>query len=543
MNYRKEDVAEQFVKTTLQHPVTTTDDLQALKRAFARDGRQNGLLPDSRLLAAYRDLVQAGQIAEKPTFERLLMRRPARTVSGVAPVAVSTMPGGCPYRCVYCPTEAGMPKSYLSNEPGMLRATRNTFDARGQVESRLRTLSEIGHTTDKVDLIILGGTFTTYPPDYQTAFVRDCFDACNGVDSTSLTEAHTRNESARHRIVGLSIETRPDEIDEDAICELRRLGVTRIELGVQTLYDDVLQLVRRGHSVADTAVATQLLKDAGFKICYHMMPNLPGSDPERDVEMFRTLFSDPRFFPDMLKIYPCVVVRDAALHDWWRDGRYTPYDDETLAELLMRIKQQVPPFVRINRVVRDFPAGSIVAGTRRSDMRREAQRWMRERGLACRCIRCREIRDRAFRAGKPQLVVREYQASGGMEYFLSFEDEAGALYGLLRLRIPSQLISGQRHFNPELEGAAIIREVHTYGMSLGVGETPAWETQHRGLGRRLVRQAERLARDMGIEKVAVIAGVGVRGYFRKLGYRLGGTYMTKWISQHTLAGTMKHENS
>lgn len=525
MDPRKDNMVKSLVKVALQQGVTSRGELNTLKRAFAADRGRDRLCRDSKLLAAYRDLVEAGEITEAPPFERLLVRRKVRTASGVVPVAVSTRPGGCPYRCVYCPTEAGMPKSYLSNEPGMLRAMRHDFDARRQVENRLQTLAEMGHATDKVELIILGGTFTTYPPDYQTAFVKGCFDACSEVESPSLAVAHTRNESAERRIVGLSVETRPDEIDERAIRSLRRLGVTRVELGVQSTYDDVLRRVRRGHSIADTAVATRLLKDAGFKIVYHMMPNLPGSDRERDVEMFRTLFSDPCFFPDMLKIYPCMVVEEAELYDWWCTGQYKTYDDDTLIDLLIRIKLEIPPFVRINRVIRDIPADSVVAGTQRSDMRQAVQHRMQERGLTCRCIRCREVGNKPFRQGEPHLRVREYEASNGQEFFLSFEDEAGALYGLLRLRLPSQIIDGARHFLPELQGAAIIRELHTYGVALGVGEAPERETQHRGLGRRLVRAAEKLVHDRGIEKMAVIAGVGARGYFRKLGYQLDGTYM------------------
>ncbi len=527
MDQPRDDIAEQLVEAALQRNITTAGKLNALKRAVAEARQQDELPRNSRLLAAYHDLVEAGEITEKPSLERLLTRRRVRTASGVAPVAVLTQPGGCPCHCVYCPTEAGMPKSYLSNEPAVLRAMRDDFNARDQVEDRLQTLAEMGHATDKVELIILGGTFTTYPSDYQTAFVKGCFDACNAVISDDLAAAHTRNASAEHRIVGLSIETRPDEIDESVIHHLRRLGTTRIELGVQSVYDDVLRHVRRGHSVAETVAATRLLKDAGFKICYHMMPNLPGSDPERDVEMFHTLFSDPRFFPDMLKIYPCVVVEEAELYEWWRSGRYATYDDETLVDLLVRIKLKVPPYVRINRVVRDIPADSIVAGTHLSNMRQVVQDAMEQRGLACQCIRCREVRGQAFEEGKPAFKVREYAASGGKEYFLSFEDDTGALYGLLRLRTPSQSINGWRHFIPELQDAAIIRELHTYGVSLGVGEAPARETQHRGLGRQLVREAERLAREQGIEKMAVIAGVGVRDYFHKLGYDLEATYMTR----------------
>ena len=527
MEHIENSAANQLTRIALHQGTSTKEDLHSLKLVFAQDGR---LLPNSELLAAYHQLVEGNQVAAVPAFEALIRRRQVRTASGIVPVAVSTAPGGCPFHCIYCPTEANMPKSYLANEPGMMRATRNDFDPRAQIENRLNTLSEIGHATDKVELIVIGGTFTTYPEKYQTDFIKGCFDACNGMIAESLSGAHRRNESAKRRIIGLSIETRPDEVDEVTIRELRRLGITRVEMGVQSTHDNVLQATRRAHTVADTVKATRLLKDAGFKICYHMMPNLPGSDPDSDVEMFHTLFSDSRFQPDMLKIYPTMVVETAELYDWWKDGRYETYDDETLIELLIRIKQIVPSYVRVNRVVREFPAESVVAGTHRSDMRQEIHRRMKARGLACECTRCREIRDRTFHEEEPELIMREYDASDGKEFFISFENEAGALYGLLRLRIPSQVINRRRHFVAELQKAALIRELHTYGVALGVGVTPQHETQHRGLGRRLVREAERIAADMGVVRMAAIAGVGVRPYFRKLGYRLTGTYMTRVIN-------------
>ena len=335
------------------------------------------------------------------------------------------------------------------------------------------------------------------------------------------------NETARSRLIGITIETRPDYVDEAEVRRLRELGVTRVELGVQTLEEPVLALIVRDHGTAEVRAATQRLKDAGFKVAYHLMPNLPGATPESDLATLRQLFEDPGYQPDTMKLYPCVVIETAELFHWWREGRYQPYDDETLVELLIRMKQLVPPHVRIERVIRDIPSTSIQAGCGVTNLREEAARRMLARGLRCRCIRCRQVRDRA--AGRFTLVRRSYEASAGVELFLSFEDPAtDQLASLLRLRVPSGARREVDHGIPVLKGAALIRELHTYGPHLPLQARQEDAAQHRGFGARLTREAERIAREeFGVSRMAVIAGVGARNYYRQLGYELQETYMVK----------------
>jgi elongator complex protein 3 len=330
-------------------------------------------------------------------------------------------------------------------------------------------------------------------------------------------------------VIGITIETRPDYVDEAEIRRLRELGVTRVELGVQSLEESVLALIVRDHGTAEVRQATRLLKDAGFKVAYHLMPNLPGATPESDLDSARRLFAEADYQPDTIKLYPCVVVESAELSGWWRDGRYRPYDDETLIELLIAIKQLVPPYVRIERVIRDIPSTSIQAGCLVTNLREEVHRRLRTRGLRCRCIRCRQVREDVD--GAFQLIRRAYKASGGTEVFLSFEDPTtDRLASLLRLRIPGEG-AGPALGLPPLEGAALIREVHTYGHHLPLRERRGDALQHRGFGAALIREAERIAlEEFGRRRMAVIAGVGVREYYRQLGYELDGTYMVKRLS-------------
>ncbi len=439
---------------------------------------------------------------------------PVRSASGIAAVTVLTEPFPCPGRCVYCPTDIRAPKSYLVSEPPVQRALQNGYDPLGQVQERLTALSGTGHPTDKIELIIKGGTWSSYPQDYQAWFIRRCFDAANGVDSETLIQAQMLNETAGSRIIGLTIETRPDWVTPEEIARLRAYGVTRVELGVQILEESVLELTQRDHGVAEVRTATRLLRDAGMKIVYHWMPNLPGATPESDAQAFERLFSDSNFRPDQLKIYPCIVLENAALHRWWQEGRYQAYDDETLTRLLIRMKKQVPSYVRIERIVRDIPAPSVKAGTRRNNLRQDLQQRMKKEGTPCVCIRCREVRFSPD--GDFQLMRQEYDAAGGQEIFLSFEETGtNRLAALLRLRKNSY-------------GTAIVRELHTYGAQMPVGESSETAVQHRGLGRRLMAEAERIVfEEWRLNRLAVISGVGVRGYYRKLGYELDGTYMVK----------------
>jgi elongator complex protein 3 len=450
----------------------------------------------------------------------------ARTISGVTPLAVMTRPMGCPGQCLYCPTYPDAPQSYTPESPAVLRARKCDYDARQQVELRLRIFEEMGHPTDKIELIIMGGTFLAQPLDYQYQVIKDCYDGLNGSIAVTLEEAKKANETARHRCTGLCIETRPDRCGEAEVARLLEFGATRVELGVQTLSDDIYRLVRRGHGVAEVVAATARLRERGFKVYYHWMPGLPGATPELDLEMSRMLFTDERFRPDGLKLYPTMVVEGTELEKWYREGRYRPYDDETMVGLTMAIKALVPKYVRISRVLRDIPSRFIVAGLKDS-LRDTVRERMAREGLECRCIRCREYGHRAradVKIGEPHLVRQDYEAAGGPEVFLSYEDVGETLFGLLRLRVPSRPLPGQSRAG----NIGLVRELHVFGPEVPLNEQRAAAPQHHGLGRSLVREAERLARDeFGAGQMFVLSGTGAREYYRALGYTLSGDYMVR----------------
>lgn len=504
--------------------------LHLMKRKVAKE--QNVSCPSKVILRQkYLELLEAGEIDPNEKLEKLLLKSAIRTSSGVAPIAIVTKPFGCPARCVYCPTEVQMPKSYNSNEPAIMRAIHNAFNAGKQVYSRLAMLKSGGHSTDKVEIIVLGGTFSAIPHRYVTDYFRSFFHALNGgTHFGSLKELQKENETATHRCVGITIETRPDWIDEAEIIRLRELGVTRVEIGVQHLDDNVQRLTRRNHYIDDVKRATYLLKEAGFKVCYHMMPNLPGSSPERDVSMFKELFEDPDLRPDQLKVYPCVVTYDAALKDWYEAGEYEPYDTTTLLSVLTKLKDYIPTYCRIIRLGRDIPAPNIIAGCKNSNLRQLVHEELKKQDKACKCIRCREVRMKPTHIGDIELVSKRYEASEGIEYFLSFESrDRTKLYAHLRLRIPSATLNKSKPLLPELESASIIREVHTYGQAVPVDDHKTEAAQHVGFGKKLILEAERLSQEHGVDKIAVISGIGVREYYRKRGYRLEGTYMVKKV--------------
>jgi elongator complex protein 3 len=454
-------------------------------------------------------------------------RKLARTISGVTPLAVMTRPMGCPGQCVYCPTYPGAPQSYTPESPAVLRAIRCDYDIRRQVELRLRTFEEMGHPTDKVELIIMGGTFLAQPVDYQYKVINECYDGLNGMVAATLEEAKRANETARHRCTGLCIETRPDRCGEAEVVRMVEFGGTRVELGVQTLSDDIYRLVRRGHGVAEVVSATARLREHGFKVYYHWMPGLPGATPELDLEMSRQLFSDERFRPDGLKLYPTMVVEGTELEKWYREGRYTPYDDDTMVGLTMAIKAMVPKYVRISRVLRDIPSRFIVAGLKDS-LRDVVRERMALEGIECRCIRCREYGHRARTGreiGRPRLERQDYEAAGGREVFLSYEDAGETLFGLLRLRVQSRPLPGQ-----EAGGnIGLVRELHVFGPEVPLREQRREAPQHRGLGRSLLREAERIARDeFGAARMFILSGTGAREYYRAgSGYVSLGDYMVK----------------
>ena len=457
------------------------------------------------------------------------MKKLSRTISGVTPVAVMTQPAGCPGQCVYCPTYGATPQSYTPESPAVLRAIGCDYDARRQVEVRLNTLTGMGHPSDKVELIIMGGTFLATPPEYQYGFIKGCYDGLNGFVSTSLAEAQQANQQAVRRCVGLCVETRPDVCGEEEVRRMLEFGTTRVELGVQALDDAIYREVRRGHNVEAVTRATALLKRYGFKVYYHWMPGLPASNPQHDLEMAALLFSDPRFRPDGLKIYPTMVVEGTILEQWYQAGRYQPYAEQEMVNLMADIKSLVPVYVRISRVLRDIPAKYIVGGLRDS-VRERVKEVMTQRGDECRCIRCREYGHRLkakYTPGEPRLARLDYAASGGREIFLSFEDEHETLFGLLRLRIednPPVVLGGM----PPL---ALVRELHIFGSEMPLGTQGDASAQHRGLGRALLAAAEEIAaREYGSRRIAVLSAVGVRPYYVESGYALENGYMVKELT-------------
>lgn len=499
----------------------TPSSLEKLKRSWAKD---IGHLPKhSELLSAYHQLVKQKKLSPTPLLENIFRTRRGRSLSGVSPMAVMTKPYPCPGRCIYCPQEEGMPKSYLSDEPAAQRAKMNNFDASKQIKSRLLQLQRTGHPTTKIELIVIGGSFSAYPQDYKVSFFKDMFDTLNGKKSDSLSQAQKENETADHRVVAISIETRPDLITPKEVILMRSLGVTKIQLGVQAFDEKILKQANRGHGLSEVAEATRLLRDAGFKICYHLMPNLPGSTPQHDIDMAKIMYEDDRFKPDYLKIYPTQVIPSTGLHRLWKKGQYQTYSEKNLKLVLKEIKKITPPWTRIDRLVRDISKQWISSGTEKSNLRQVVQQELKDEGDVCQCIRCREVKNLLEKA-VPVLKQRSYSTLGGKEIFLTWETDK-YLYSILRLRLPDV----DNSLFPELKDSAIIREVHTYGESLVLSQRQKGKAQHQGMGRQLMAKAEEIARKQGYSRLAVISAIGTRPYYTKLGFRLEGEYMVKLL--------------
>ncbi len=480
-------------------------------------------LSKEQVIQAYRRLCDQGRLSFDASVVTTLQVKPTRSQAGVTVVTVLTKPYPCPGKCIFCPTDVRMPKSYLHDEPGAMRAERHAFDPYEQTQSRIQALENIGHPADKIELLILGGTWSSYRRDYQEWFVKRCLDAMNGVEAATLAEAQALNARGRRRNVGLVVETRPDHITLDELRWFRYLGVTKVQIGVQSLDDHILTLNQRGEQVADTRRAISLLRLAGFKIHAHWMPNLLGATPESDVADFAKLWADPALQPDELKIYPCMLVENAELYDYWQRGEYRPYTEEEVTEVLVACKRQVPPYVRINRVVRDIPTTNVVAGMKKANLRQLAQQEMRRRGLRCHCIRCREIRRETVSAEEVTLHTLPYETDATQEIFLSFERQDGRIAGFLRLSLPRP---EQPHLLPELTDHAMIREVHVYGPAVPLGEESEGEAQHIGLGSQLVQKAKELARAAGYSQIAVISAIGTREYYARHDFTVDGLYMT-----------------
>jgi elongator complex protein 3 len=483
-------------------------------------------VPQAAIIAAYKELVAQGVIPfEQTLFERLRLK-PTRTISGVAPVAVLTGPYPCPADCIFCPLVKGYPRSYLPDEPAVQRAKRARFDPYVETKARIQALENMGHNVDKVELLVIGATWSAYPHKYQEWFIRRCLEAMNGRESATLVEAQHINETAAYRNVGLVIETRPDWITLDEVRRLRWLGVTKVQLGAQSLDDDILALNNRGHGVEATRRAVRMLRLAGFKLHLHWMPNLLGATPESDRADFRRLWSEPAIRPDELKIYPCSLIAGTELYTRWQRGEFRPYTDEELVEVLADCKTTVPPYCRINRVIRDIPAHYIAAGSKQSQLREVVQREMKRRGTRCHCLRCREVRGAKVNAAELQFDDFTYETDATTEHFLSYVTPQGKVAGFLRLSLPSAH-APHHEILDEVRDCAMVRELHVYGPALHVGTASHGEAQHSGLGRRLAAHALDIARQAGYTRIAVISAIGTREYYRKLGFELGELYMTR----------------
>ena len=551
-------------------------DARRLDAIVRRHPKPGGLFSRSELIAGVRHLAAVGDLADADALVARLRLRPVRTQSGVTPVTVLTRPHPCPGACIFCPSDVRMPKSYLADEPGAQRAEDNAFDPYLQTWSRLAAYRATGHPVDKVELSVLGGTWSAYPEAYQVWFVLRCLEAMNefgaGEDGRAraaaaparyreigervvgragepgaynrivggfvarelgdgwlhaseragweeLLRAQRANEAAAVRCIGLALETRPDAVTAEEVLRLRRLGATRIQLGVQSTDDAVLRRNRRGHDVASTRRAFHALRAAGFKLHAHWMPNLLGATPETDLSGFAALFADEALRPDELKIYPCLLVESAELARHHERGEWRPYGDAELVELLAACLEATPEWCRVTRVVRDFSAAEIAAGTRRANLRQDAERALAARGVAPREIRSREIRGRALDPAALRLREIAYATSLGRELFLEWSTPEGWLAGFLRLALPAAPAA-----LPELAGSALLRELHIYGATLELGRRPTAEAQHRGLGRALVARAAERAAQVGYRDLAVISGVGTRVYWRRLGFRDGALY-------------------
>lgn len=484
------------------------------------------------LIRVYRQMIEDGTLPDNRDFWKLIRKRSVRSQSGIANITVMMKAYPCPGKCIFCPTEPAMPKSYLSNEPAMMRAILNNFDAYKQTINRIDSLQKTGHFTDKIDVIVSGGTFSFYPKRYQVDFTRGIYNALNypAPKARSLQGAQLINETAANRCIGLSFETRPDHINPEELRRLRRLGCTKIEIGVQSLNDGVLELNRRGHGIAETKYAIKLIRDAAYKINVHMMPNLLGATPEIDLADMKELFDNPDYRPDWMKVYPCMVVPWSQLEGIYKQGKYQSYDDDTLIDMMVEMTKMWPEYVRVTRIYRDIPAPTIISGCKISNLRQLVEVRMKERGVSSRDIRSREIKDAKISFEDLELRIKEFEASEGQEFFITYDhSELDKICALLRLRFSSHSLNGKRHFMKELEGAALVREIHTYGEQVAITKSANKDSQHIGLGRRMMQQAEDISRRNGYKKLAVISGIGVREYYRKLGYQLEGTYMVKYL--------------
>jgi len=525
-----EGACREIIERLMKIPDATKEDVNRIKMRVSGKYSLKKVPSNSELISCLKPW-------EKEKLLPLLRRKAVRAISGVTVIAVVTKPYPCPHgKCAYCPggPPYEVPSAYVGREPAIMRGLQHGFDPFLQVRGRIRQLQAIGHVVDKAEIIVMGGTFPATPIEYQEHFVQRCLDALTGRESLSMEEAKRNAEKSKIRNVGITVETRPDWAKEKHVDQMLHMGVTRVELGVQNVYDDIYELVERGHSVQDVIEATRVLKDAGMKVAYHLMPGLPGSSFERDLKGFGSIFEDPIFKPDMIKIYPCLILKGTKAHNWWRKGEYRPYTTEEAARLIVEVKKMVPPWVRIMRVQRDIPAPLIEAGVDRSNLRQLVLQKLKEEGVRCRCIRCREVGHRKLKDGvKPdpnnvQIQIIKEKSSGGEEIFISAEDPLNdVLIGFLRLRIPSG-----KAYRPEIvpETTSVVRELHVYGSLVPVGKHLAKAWQHKGYGGLLLSEAERVSQeDYDRKKVVVISALGTKQYYKRFGYSYDGPYVSKCL--------------
>ncbi|KAK2884061.1 hypothetical protein QQF64_016100 [Cirrhinus molitorella] len=507
-----------------------------LNKVKTKTSAKYGLSAQPRLV----DIIAAVPPHYRRALVPKLKAKPIRTASGIAVVAVMCKPHRCPHIsftgniCVYCP---GGPdsdfeystQSYTGYEPTSMRAIRARYDPYLQTRHRVEQLKQLGHSVDKVEFIVMGGTFMALPEEYRDYFIRNLHDALSGHTSNNVTEAVRYSERSNTKCVGITIETRPDYCLKRHLSDMLAYGCTRLEIGVQSVYEDVARDTNRGHTVRAVCESFHLAKDAGFKVVAHMMPDLPNVGMERDVEQFIEFFENPAFRPDGLKLYPTLVIRGTGLYELWKTGRYKSYSPSALVDLVARILALVPPWTRVYRVQRDIPMPLVSSGVEHGNLRELALARMKDMGTECRDVRTREVGIQEIhhkvRPYQVELIRRDYVANGGWETFLSYEDpEQDILIGLLRLRRCSP-----QSFRPELKGGvSIVRELHVYGSVVPVSSRDPSKFQHQGFGMMLMEEAERIARDEhGSSKLAVISGVGTRNYYRKMGYELEGPYMVK----------------
>ncbi len=526
-------ISREIVNYLIRNPETPREKITNIKGRIGKKYKYSKVIKNATIL-------DYATSEEKQVITQILKRRKTRTLSGVSVVAIMTKPLPCPGTCIYCPGQESQPgekaaQSYTGQEPAAMRSIHNNYDPYLQVRSRINDLEAIGHKIDKIELIIMGGTFLSTDRKYQEEFIKGALEGIIERRVKTLEEAKKLAESSKRRVIGITIETRPDYCKEKDVDLMLNYGTTRVEIGIQTVYDDIFKLIKRGHTTIDSIEAIRIAKDAGLKVNAHIMPNLPGSDYIKDIELFDELFSNSDYRPDMLKIYPTLVIAGTELFNWWKKGKYSPYSDEKLIELIATVKKNLPSYVRIQRIMRDIPATLIEAGCKNSNLRQIVQEKLKEMNETCKCIRCRE-----FGINKRKKIIDgnsfddiklyrlDYEASLGNEVFLSFENKVEEyLVGYIRLRKPSEYA-----YRPELNDGQtmIVREIKVVGELVPTNTKPNRysQIQHRGYGKLLMENAEKISfEEFDAKKLAVISGIGARDWFYEMGYKLDGVYVSK----------------